>query len=133
MEGPADLVRHLTTPAWAGYSDIFSDGVEARPGLRWLHTAGQNPLLPDGSVPSGFADQCEQTLRNLIAVLGAARMAPSDIVKLTCYVVGEQDREVLYDARRRLLPGASPAATVVGVQSLGRGMLVEIEAIAAAA
>ena len=90
----SDLVRYMTTAAFADYSDIYSDGVETPPGLRWLHTAGQVALRADGSVPAAFAEQCEQALRNLLAVLGAARMSPRDIVKLTCYVVGPQDLEV---------------------------------------
>jgi enamine deaminase RidA (YjgF/YER057c/UK114 family) len=127
-----DLVRHLTTPAWKGYADIFSDGVEVPPGARLLVTAGQNPIRADGSVPVGWAAQCEQALLNLVAVLEAGGMTPSDVVKLTCYVVGDQDRETLYDARRRLLPGAAPAATVIGIAALAPGHLLEVEAIAAA-
>ena len=131
-EGHADLVRYMTTPAFAGYDDIYSDGVETPSGLRWLHTAGQVALRADGSVPANFAEQCEQALRNLLAVLEAARMSPRDIVKLTCYVVGAQDVEVLYDARRRLLEGAAPGATLIVVQALALPeLLVEVEAVAA--
>jgi enamine deaminase RidA (YjgF/YER057c/UK114 family) len=126
------LRRLRTTPAFAGYYDIYSDGVEAPSGLRWLHTAGQVALRADGSVPATFADQCEQALMNLIAVLDAAHMSPPDIVKLTCYVVGAQDIEVLYTARRTWLGGSAPAATVIVVQGLAAPQLmVEIEAVAA--
>jgi enamine deaminase RidA (YjgF/YER057c/UK114 family) len=127
-------VRHLTIPAFAEYGDIYSDGVETPSGRRWLHTAGQVALRADGSAPTSFAEQCEQALGNLIVVLEAARMTPPDIVKLTCYVVGAQDLEVLYAARRRLLPGSAPAATVIVVQALAAPeLLVEIEAVAAGA
>ena len=123
----------MTTAAFADYSDMYSDGVETPPGLRWLHTAGQVGLRADGSVPADFAEQCEQALRNLLAVLGAVRMSPRDIVKLTCYVVGAQDVAALYGARRRLLQGAAPAATLIVVQALASPeLLVEIEAVAAA-
>ncbi len=135
MDDPAQdqLVRFLTTRAFAKYSDIYSDGVEAPPGARWLHTAGQVALRADGSVPPTFAAQCEQALVNLTAVLEAARMSPRDIVKLTCYVVGSQDFDVLYEARRMILAGSAPAATVVVIQALSAPeLLVEIEAVAAA-
>jgi 2-iminobutanoate/2-iminopropanoate deaminase len=126
-------VRFLTTPAFAEYGDIYSDGVETPAGRRWLHTAGQVALRADGSVPATFAEQCEQALSNLIVVLEAARMTPADIVKLTCYVVGAQDLEVLYAARRAQLAGSAPAATVIVVQALAAPeLLVEIEAVAAA-
>ena len=84
-------------------------------------------------MPEGWAAQCEQALSNLVAVVDAAGMTPRDLVKLTCYVVGDQDRETLYDARRRLLPDAAPAATVIGIASLAPGHLLEVEAIAARA
>ena len=126
-------MRFLTTPAFAEYGDMYSDGVETPPGSRWLHTAGQVALRADGSVPATFAEQCEQALRNLIVVLEAARMTPADIVKLTCYVVGAQDPELLYAARRTLLEGSAPAATLIVVQALAAPeLLVEIEAVAAA-
>jgi enamine deaminase RidA (YjgF/YER057c/UK114 family) len=100
--------------------------------LRWLHTAGQVALRADGSVPATFAEQCEQALANLTAVLDAAQMSPPDIVKLTCYVVGTQDLDVLYAARRAQLRGSAPAATVIVVQALAApDFLVEIEAVAA--
>ena len=127
------MVRFLTTQAFAGYSDIYSDGVETPPGRRWLHTAGQVAFRPDGSVPATFAEQCEQALDNLIVVLAAARMTPADIVKLTSYVVGAQDLDELYAARRRLLAGCAPASTVIVVEALAYPeLLVEIEAVAAA-
>lgn len=126
-------VRYNTTSAWAEYDDIFSDGVETPSGMRWLHTAGQMAYRADGSVPETFAAQCEQALKNVVAVLEAARMTSGDIVKLTCFVVGPQDLELLYSARRRLLPQTAPAATAIFVQALGRPeFLVEIEAVAAA-
>ena len=127
------LSRLLTTLPFATYRDIYSDGIEAPPGLRWLHTAGQVALRADGSVPATFAEQCEQALANLTAVLDAAQMSPPDIVKLTCYVVGTQDLDVLYAARRAQLRGSAPAATVIVVQALAApDFLVEIEAVAAA-
>lgn len=123
----------LTTLPFARYSDIYSDGVEVPRGRRWLHTSGQVALLADGSVPRTFSEQCEQALINLLAVLAAAHMTAADIVKLTSYVVGKHDLEVLYAARRRLLPGSAPASTVIVVEALAEsGFLVEIEAIAAA-
>jgi hypothetical protein len=70
---------------------------------------------------------------NLIAVLDAAHMSPPDIVKLTCYVVGAQDVEVLYAARRAWLGAGAPAATLIVVQGLAAPeLMVEIEAIASA-
>ena len=66
-------------------------------------------------------------------MLAAARMTPADIVKLTSYVVGAQDLDALYAARRRRLAGCAPASTVIVVEALAYPeLLVEIEAVAAA-
>ena len=85
------------------------------------------PTSPD------FAEQCDQALVNLLAVLNAAAMGPENIVKLTCFVVGQQPLAALYDARRRRLPNVAPASTTLIVQGLAAlEWLIEIEAIAAA-
>jgi 2-iminobutanoate/2-iminopropanoate deaminase len=90
-------------------------------------------VRPDGTTSPDFAEQCDQALKNLIAVLNAAAMTPEHVVKLTCYVVGKQTLSALYDARRRHLPNVAPASTTVIVEGLAAPeWLIEIEAIAAA-
>jgi len=125
------LTRHHTNPALAGSRDIYADGVEIIGPARVLHASGQVGVRADGSTSPDFAEQCDQAVRNLLALLAAARMGPEHIAKLTCYVVGSQKLDALYDARRRLLPGVAPASTTVIIQGLASPeWLVEIEAIA---
>jgi alpha,alpha-trehalase len=69
----------------------------------------------------------------LSMLLKAAAMRPEHVVKLTCFVVGQQPLAALYDARRRHLPSIAPASTTVIVQGpAAPEWLIEIEAIAAA-
>lgn len=129
----AHLTRHHTNPALSGSRDIYADGVEIALPARVLHASGQVGIWADGSASLDFGEQCEQALRNLLALLAAARMGPEHIAKLTCYVVGRQKLDAMYEARRRLLPGVAPASTTVIVQGLASPeWLVEIEAIASA-
>ncbi len=88
---------------------------------------------PTARTSPDFAEQCDQALVNLRAVLKAAAMGPEHVVKLTCFVVGQQPLAALYDARRRHLPNVAPASTTLIVQGLAApDWLIEIEAIAAA-
>ena len=125
--------RYHVNPALSGARDIYADGVEIARGQRVLHLSGQVGIRPDGSTNPDFAEQCDQALVNLRAVLKAAAMAPEHVVKLTCFVVGQQPLAALYEARRRHLPNVAPASTTLIVQGLAAPeWLIEIEAIAAA-
>lgn len=130
---PLSVTRYHTNPAFTAARDIYADGAEIAHNQRVLHLSGQVGIRPDGTTSPDFAEQCDQALVNLLAVLAAAAMTPENIVKLTCYVVGDRPLAALYDARRRRLPKVSPAATTLIVQGLAAPeWLIEIEAIAAA-
>jgi 2-iminobutanoate/2-iminopropanoate deaminase len=127
------ITRYHVNPAFTTARDIYADGAEIARSQRVLHLSGQVGIRPDGTTSPDFAEQCDQALANLIAVLKAASMTPDSIVKLTCYVVGQQPLAALYDARRRHLPNVAPASTTLIVHGLAAPeWLIEIEAIAAA-
>jgi 2-iminobutanoate/2-iminopropanoate deaminase len=127
------VTRYHVNPAFTAGRDIYADGAEIARNHRILHISGQVGVRPDGTTARDFGEQCDQALVNLQAVLVAASMAPENIVKLTCFVVGDQPLSALYDARRRRLPNVSPAATTLIVQGLAAPeWLIEIEAVAAA-
>lgn len=126
------ITRYRTNPAFMSDPDLYSDGAAIEGHPRVLHTSGQVGIRADGSTSPDFAEQCDQALTNLIAVLAAADMKPQNIVKLTCFVVGHRPLAPLYEARRRALPKVGPAATTIIVQGLAAPeWLIEIEAIAA--
>jgi 2-iminobutanoate/2-iminopropanoate deaminase len=134
MPPAADAIaRYHVNPAFTKARDIYADGAEIGGGLRVLHLSGQVGIRPDGTTSLDFAEQCDQALVNLRAVLNAAAMTPEHVAKLTCFVVGPQPLAALYDARRRHLPNVAPASTTLIVQGLAAPeWLIEIEAIAAA-
>lgn len=115
-------------------SGCFSHAIEVVPHARWLHISGQCGVRPDGSTPQEFSGQAEQTFVNLRAVLQDADMAVEDLVKLTVYLVRQEDLPELRRIRNAFLGAARPAQTLVRVDGLAvPGWLIEVDGVAAKA
>ncbi|QMU67665.1 RidA family protein [Streptacidiphilus sp. P02-A3a] len=111
----------------------FSQGV-AKGGL--LQVAGQVGFLPETGRPvgPGLAEQIEQTLRNVQAVLEAGGSGWADVVMMRVYLTDTAhfaELNAVYDAwfAKALPEGGFPARTTVYV-GLPAGLLVEIDALA---
>ena len=116
------------------FNNAYSHGVVIPPNARVLHTAGQIGARPDGSVPPAIEAQAEQLWQNLVAIVRGAGMDIGDIVKLTAYVVGEENYPAYAAARVRHLGDHKPAATAFCVPRLLKPeWLIEVELIAARA
>ena len=98
-----------------------------------LFTAGQIPLDPvtmqvvEGDVEA----QTEQVLRNLDAVLASAGAGWGDVVKTTVFLTDMRDFPRMNEVYARAMGDARPARSTVQVSALPRGVLVEIDLIAA--
>lgn len=113
-------------------NQAYSHAVVIPPGARVLHCAGQIGADREGAVPADIAGQAENVWRNLQALLAAAGMQVTDIVKLTAYVVGAHNYPAYAAARSRILGDHKPAATAVCVSALLKPeWLLEVEMIAA--
>jgi 2-iminobutanoate/2-iminopropanoate deaminase len=99
----------------------------------FLFTAGQIPLDPaTGQVVTGDVTvQTERVLANLTAVLEAAGTSWSSVVKTTVFLHDMNDFPVVNQVYARVLGNARPARSTVQVAALPRGVLVEIDAVAA--
>lgn len=99
----------------------------------FLFTAGQIPLDPvtmqvvEGDVEA----QTEQVLRNLDAVLASAGAGWGDVVKTTVFLTDMRDFPRMNEVYARAMGDARPARSTVQVSALPRGVLVEIDLIAA--
>jgi len=114
------------------HSSNVAHGVEVPPGARLLFTNGQVGTKPDGTTPKTTAEQAEVVFARLEAVLSAANMALSDIVRLTVFLTDQQDVGTFVEARDRVMGGHKPGAIILVVKALARPELkIEIEAIAA--
>jgi 2-iminobutanoate/2-iminopropanoate deaminase len=99
---------------------------------RFVFISGQIPLDPDSGLLKGetIADQSRQALYNLKAILAAANLSPDALVKTTVYLRSMADFAAFNAVYEEEIAGARPARSVVEVNALPRGALVEIEAIA---
>ena len=96
---------------------------------RLLFISGQLGIDSNGDVPRQPEKQFEVALRNVLRNVEAAGFLPTDVVKLTTYVVADIDRA----ARRAALDGAfgehMTTSTLIYVPRLAAPeYLVEVEA-----
>jgi len=123
---PRTTVSTAHAPAAIGpYSQaIRADG--------YLFCSGQLGLDPSTGefVAGDVAAQAEQSLRNLGAVLKAAGLTFSDVVKTTIFLADIADFATVNAVYGRFVTDPPPARSTVAVAALPKGGRVEIEAIA---
>lgn len=99
-----------------------------------LFCSGQIPLDPvTGSLRgASIAEQTEQVMANIEAVLSAAGVGFADVVKSTVYLTDLADFTTVNEIYERRFTTAPPARSTIEVKGLPRGARVEIEVIALA-
>jgi 2-iminobutanoate/2-iminopropanoate deaminase len=97
-----------------------------------VYTAGQVALDPKTGelVGTTVADQTEQVLQNLTAVLAAAGSSLGQVVKTTVYLADMADFAAMNEVYARHFGGHRPARSTVQAAGLPKGARVEIDAIA---
>jgi len=97
----------------------------------FLFTSGQIALDPATGVIVGTttAEQTEQIMKNLIAVLEAAGCSVDDIVKTTCFIADMADFAEFNEVYGKYITSA-PARSCVAAKALPKGALAEVEIIA---
>jgi len=87
-------------------------------------------MRPDGShLP--FDDQVHQAIDNVLALLRSAGATRDDVLKVTAYIVGVERWPRFNAIYAEVMGNARPARTVMPVDQLHHGYLVEIDAVAA--
>ena len=97
-----------------------------------VYTSGQIPLDPVTGelVGTTIEEQAEQVMKNLVAVLEAAGTKPENAVKTLCFLTDINDFAAFNEVYARYFT-EKPARSCVGIQSLPKGALCEVEVIAA--
>jgi 2-iminobutanoate/2-iminopropanoate deaminase len=97
-----------------------------------VFVAGQLGLRPGEStmVGSGIAEQTEQVLTNLAAILEEAGSGLDRLVKTTVFLTDLGDFAAMNEVYAKHVGESPPARSTVEVSALPSGALVEIEAIA---
>jgi enamine deaminase RidA (YjgF/YER057c/UK114 family) len=125
LENPASVA-----PPLGRYSHV----VEVPAGCGLVFVSGQVPVAPDGTIADSLAEQADRVYANLVAVLAAKGIPPSNIVKLQTFVTADDPYGVVRRAREKYLGEHRPASTAVEVKRLvDPRWKIEIDAVAISA
>jgi 2-iminobutanoate/2-iminopropanoate deaminase len=107
----------------------FSPAVRAGESLYLSGQVAQDPV--SGRLIQGdVAQQTEQILRNVEAVLRAAGKTLSDVVRVGVFLTDMRDFQAMNAVYDRIFQAPYPARTTVAVAALPLGAAVEIDVIA---
>ena len=125
---PRTVIQSTQAPRAIG---PYSQGILAETG-RTLYLSGQIPLDPaTGELVTGdVAAQTERVMLNLQAVLSAAGMSFTNVVRCGIFLLDLADFGKVNEVYGRYFPADPPARATVQVAGLPRGARVEIDAIA---
>ena len=122
--------KHVATPHAPTPIGPYSQGVIAG-GL--LFVSGQIAIDPASNklLEGDIVAQTEQVMKNLLAVLTAAKMGADNVVKTTVYLSDLADFTKMNEVYGRYLGKTPPARSTIQAAGLPRGVKVEIDVIAA--
>ncbi len=96
-----------------------------------VYLSGQIALDPVSGalVAGGFEAQVRRAFENLSAVAGAAGGSLADCVKLTLFLTDLERFPIANEIMQEFFADPFPARSTVGISSLPRGALFEVEAV----
>ncbi|MBT5494895.1 MAG: RidA family protein [Alphaproteobacteria bacterium] len=125
-------LKHIHSDETPAPLSAHSDAVLIPPGAAILVSSGQLGMLKDGTIPEDTEQQIEAAFDNVEAVLRAAGMTMSDVVKMTTFITDPRYRDAFRAVRAERVGNPPPSSTRIVVTSLSMPeMKVEIEIIAA--
>ena len=125
-------LKHIHSDETPAPLSAHSDAVLIPPGAAILVSSGQLGMLKDGAIPEDTEQQIEAAFDNVEAVLRAAGMTMSDVVKMTTFITDPRYRDAFRAVRAKRVGNPPPSSTRIVVTSLSMPeMKVEIEIIAA--
>jgi 2-iminobutanoate/2-iminopropanoate deaminase len=109
----------------------YSQAIQVDAG-KMTFLSGQIPLDPKSMemVQGDAATQADRVMQNLKAVLAAAGLDFSHVVRCTIFLTDLGDFSKVNEVYGRYFTGAPPSRATVQVAALPRGAKVEIDAIA---
>ncbi len=97
----------------------------------FIYTSGQIAIDPvSGEIPQGIVAQTHQSCKNIGAILASAGVGFEKVFKTTCFLADMSDFAAFNEVYAQYFV-SKPARSCVAVKSLPKGVLCEIEAIAA--
>ena len=122
------MIEKISTPNAPAAIGPYSQAVKVN-GV--LYTSGQIALDPTSGmlVGTNITEQTEQVMKNLSAVLTAAKTSFDNVIKTTCFLNDIADFAEFNAVYGKYITSA-PARSCVAVKDLPKGALVEVEVIA---
>ena len=97
----------------------------------FVFTSGQVGVDPaTGEAPEGIEAQAELSCKNVAAVLEAGGSDLTKVIKTTCFIADMGDFAAFNEVYAKYFTG-NPARSCVAVKDLPKGVLCEVETIAA--
>ncbi|MBQ9200791.1 MAG: RidA family protein [Bacteroidales bacterium] len=123
-------MKAVSTSQAPGAIGPYSQAVQAG---GFVYTSGQLPIDPaTGSFPQGgIQAQTRQSLLNVQAILTAAGLDLSHVVKTTVFLADMNDFAAMNAVYASFFSEPYPARSAVAVKTLPKNALVEIEVVAA--
>lgn len=96
-----------------------------------LFTSGQIPMTADGELlaEASIAEQTEQVIDNVEAILDSEGLTLEDVLKMTVYLSDINDFDEMNEVYSGYFDDSPPARSAIEVANLPKGADVEIEAI----
>ncbi len=125
------MIKPVSTTKAPAAIGPYSQAIDSGAGLLFL--SGQLPIDPaTGAFPEGgVKEQTRQSILNARAILEAAGLSLSRVVKTTVFLADMADFAAMNEVYAQFFAEPFPARSAVAVKTLPKGALVEIECIAA--
>ena len=121
-------IRTIQTPLAPAAIGPYSQALAAG---NVLFTSGQLGLIPEtGLLAEGIAEQTQQSLKNIQAILEEAGFKKTDVIKTVIYLKSMSDFAVVNEIYAGFFENHKPDRSCIEVSQLPKGGLIEIEAIA---
>jgi 2-iminobutanoate/2-iminopropanoate deaminase len=120
--------RRISTESAPAALGPYSQAIVANGFVFCSGTVGIDPHT--GVLREGVAEQTEQALLNLGAILEAAGSSLDHLVKTTIFYANVEDFATINEVYGRHMPDPPPARSAPANVALPRGLLISIEAIA---
>ncbi|MEQ5872113.1 RidA family protein [Sagittula sp. NFXS13] len=110
----------------------YNHGFYVAPGSALMMLSGQLGEQADGFCPKSAGEQARIAWSNVLTILGEKKFGIQNVVKVTSYIVGNENISEYVQAHRDIVGDYMPPWTLIVVQRLGSPRFkIEIDVIAA--
>lgn len=122
------MKKVISTTAAPGAIGPYSQAIDTG---SFVFASGQIPVNPaTGEIPEGITAQTRQSLANVKAILAAAGLEMSNVVKTTVFLADMDHFAAMNEVYAEAFAEPYPARSAVAVRTLPKNVLVEIEVLA---